>query len=244
MSFILLFFAGGVAWFISTIAAGGAATLLVPVIGFILGTQFVAPIISVASLCTNPTRSFLFRAHVDWRVLRFLLPGTLIGSALGAWSFSFLDPQLIQLVMALFLLTYVFQDHFSKARVTFKTKVWWFLPLGGLVSFLSGMVGATGPLLNPFLLSYGLQKEELIGTKSINSLLMQFTKLTTYTLFGSLTGIVFLYGVVIGVGAIVGVFLARRHLFNIEVERFRGYTLTMMLIAGILMLFDLIKSQS
>ena len=85
----------------------------------------------------------------------------------------------------------------------------WFFPLGITVSFLSGLVGATGPVLNPFMLSYGLEKEQLVATNSLNSLIMQSTKLTTYTVFGALTWQTGAYGILLGLGAILGVYIAR-----------------------------------
>ena len=57
MIFLFLFFLGLICWFISTVAAGGAAAILIPIIAFLLGVQMVAPIISVAALITNPTRA-------------------------------------------------------------------------------------------------------------------------------------------------------------------------------------------
>ncbi len=241
MLYLALFLCGGIAWFISTIAAGGAATLLIPVIGFLLGAQYVAPIISFASLISNPTRAWLFRDHIDWKVIAFLMPGSLIGAFLGAWSFSFLDPKWVQIVIALFLLSYVFQYKFGISTIKFVVKRYWFFPLGTIIAFLSGLIGATGPILNPFLLNYGLKKEQLVGTKSINSLLMQLTKLTTYTIFGVLTFQIAIYGIVLGIGAVTGVIYARHHLFRIDHERFRFYTILMMFIAGVLMLLKILK---
>jgi uncharacterized membrane protein YfcA len=46
MIYLIIFLSGTVAWVISTAAAGGAAILLIPVIGFLLGAQLVPPIIS------------------------------------------------------------------------------------------------------------------------------------------------------------------------------------------------------
>ena len=103
-------------------------------------------------------------------------------------------------------------------------------------SFLSGLVGATEPILNPFMLSYGLEKEQLVATKSLNSLVMQLTKLTTYTIFGALSWEAVIYGVLLGIGAVSGVYIARKHLLNIHLERFRNYTLIIMAISGVLML--------
>ena len=61
MIFLLLFIFGLIAWFFSTVAAGGAATLLIPIISFLIGAQMVAPIISIAALIANPSRAVIFR---------------------------------------------------------------------------------------------------------------------------------------------------------------------------------------
>ncbi len=236
MIYVLLFLSGTAAWAISTAAAGGAATLLIPVIGFLLGAQMVPPIISIAAIIANPSRVLFFHQYIDWKVIRFLLPGSLLGAVLGAWSFTRIDVQLVQIILGIFMISYVFQYQFSKTRFQFRMKLKWFFPLGVTVSFLSGLVGATGPVLNPFMLSYGVEKEQLVATKSLNSLLMQFSKLTTYSIFGALTWEIGVYGVLLGLGAVLGVYIARNHLLNIQLERFRTYTLILMAASGVLML--------
>ena len=236
MIYLILFLSGTVAWTISTAAAGGAATLLIPVIGFLLGAQFVPPIISIASIIANPSRIFFFYQYIDWKVIRYLMPGSLLGATLGAWSFTRINVEFIQIILGVFLITYVFQYQFSKTRLRFHMKRSWFFPLGMTVSFLSGLVGATGPVLNPFMLSYSLEKEQLVATKSLNSLVMQSTKLTTYTIFGAITWQTSAYGILLGLGAVLGVYISRKHLLSIRPERFRNYTLAIMAFSGVLML--------
>jgi len=237
MTLALLFLFGLAAWFFSTVAAGGAATLLIPIITFMLGAQMVAPIISVAALLANPSRAYFFRKHIDWQVIRYLLPGSIIGAIIGAWFLTQINVQFIQILLGLFLVSYVLQDKLSKSKLAIKMKLIWFLPLGFSVSFLSGLIGATGPVHNPFMLNYGLIKEPLIGTKAINSLAMQLTKLISYGVFGVLSIEVTGYGVILGAGAIVGVLLARKHLENIDLMQFRQYTLALMFFCGTGMLF-------
>ena len=84
MIYLLLFLSGTVAWAISTAAAGGGATLLIPVIGFLLGVQLVPPVISIASIIANPSRAFFFYQFIDWKVIFYLMPGSLLGASLGA----------------------------------------------------------------------------------------------------------------------------------------------------------------
>ena len=237
MTFALLFVLGTLAWFFSTVAAGGAATLLIPIITFLLGAQMVAPVISVAALIANPSRAFLFRHHVDWQVLRYLLTGSVIGAIIGAWLLTRMDIKIIQIILGVFLISYVLQDKLSKTNLAIKMKLHWFFPLGFSVSFLSGLIGATGPVHNPFMLSYGLEKERLVATKAINSFAMQLTKLISYGAFGALSVQIAGYGLILGAGAVVGVILARKHLENINVAQFRQYTLFLMFFCGVVMLF-------
>ena len=235
MIIIVLFILGLVAWFFSTIAAGGAATFLIPLIAFLLGAQLVAPVISLAALIANPSRVYVFRKNIDWRVISYLIPGTILGAVLGAWSFSQANTQIIQIILGVFLISYVANEKLKKAQFIYKMRLQWFFSLGFCVSFLSGLIGATGPIHNPFMLNYGLSKENLIGTKALNSLSMQITKIISYSFFGALTLEIAGYGIILGCGAIFGILLARQHLKKVNSTSFKQYTLIFMLLCGILM---------
>jgi uncharacterized membrane protein YfcA len=87
------------------------------------------------------------------------------------------------------------------------------------------------------MLSYGLEKENLVGTKAINSFIMQLTKLISYGTFGALSMPILHHGIMLGLGATTGVFLARKHLINIDVLEFKRYTLLIMFISGVFMLY-------
>ena len=102
MIFLILFIGGGIAWFISTVAAGGAAMLMIPVLSLMLGPQVVAPAISLGAFLANPSRAWLFRTHINWQVSRWLIPGSLAGAVLGAWAFTQISAQWIQIVLGLF----------------------------------------------------------------------------------------------------------------------------------------------
>ncbi|MEH6617770.1 MAG: sulfite exporter TauE/SafE family protein [Porticoccus sp.] len=236
MTFLVLFIGGAIAWFISTVAAGGAAMLMIPVLSLMLGPQVVAPAISLGAFLANPSRAWLFRTHINWPVSCWLIPGSLAGAVIGAWAFTQISAQWIQIVLGLFLISTVFQYQFGKSKRSFVMRRRWFFPLGLSVSFISGVVGGSGPVHNPFMLNYGLEKEQLVATKAINSLVMQLTKLIAYTGFGAMTLEIGTYGLVIGIGGAIGAWIASHHLKNINPGRFRIYTLILMPICGVLLL--------
>ena len=236
MTLIVLLLAGCIAWFVSTVAAGGAAMLMIPLVSLLIGPQVVAPAISLGAFLANPSRAWLFRDHIDWKVSSWLIPGSLLGAVLGSWAFTHISAQWIQVVLGLFLISTIFQYQFGKSKRSFLMKTHWFFPVGVVVSFLSAVVGGTGPVHNPFMLNYGLEKERLVATKAMNSLVMQLTKLISYTGFGVMTLEIGGYGLIIGIGGFIGAWLASRHLKKIDPSRFRSYTLILMPICGVVLL--------
>lgn len=236
MFYLFLLVAGALAWMISTIAAGGAAMLLIPILGFTLPAQSVAPVITVASLMANPSRTFVFWNHIYWPAVRWLLPGSLVGAVAGAVAFTQVPAEFLQLILGIFLISTIWQYRFGKRKKSFPMPLAGFLPLGLMISFISGLIGGTGPVMNPFFLNHGMEKEQLVATKAINSLALQSTKLLSYVSLGVITLEMGIQGVIIGIGGIAGVFWARHHLQKIDDERFRRYTLWLMPIGGIILI--------
>ena len=114
----------------------------------------------------------------------------------------------------------------------------YFAPLGFAVCFFSSLVGATGAVLKPFYLNYGVVKEELIATKAVNSFFVALIQISTYAAFGILAGELWGYGLAIGLGAAVGNFLGKRLLKSMSNDLFKKLVLVMMLISGIVILYQ------
>ncbi|WP_444934261.1 sulfite exporter TauE/SafE family protein [Microbulbifer sp. JTAC008] len=232
---LLLLFFGVLIWYISTLAAGGGALLLVPVISFIVGPHLVAPTVTIAKCLASPYRALVFWSYIDWRVVRWLTPGSLVGALLGAYSYTQMSPEWIQIVVGLFLMSTILQYRFGHRERSFPMSLPYFLPLGLVTAFASGLIGAMGPLKNPFLLNYGLEKESLIATKAFNGLLMQLVKLGTYITFSAVSLELAFYGVAAGLGGVIGVTLAKRRLNQVSFKKFRKYTLLVMFLCGLVL---------
>ncbi len=241
MIYLGLIIIGLAAWFISTLTAGGAAMMVIPVLGFMLGVELVAPVLSVATVMANPARALMFRKHIRMDVIRWLLPGSLVGAIVGSWLLSRSNPIWIQLVLGVFLTSIFLQYRFGKSKRSFAVVSWWFFPVGFIVASLSALTGATGPVLNPFLLNYGLIKEGMVGTKSFNSLFMQLTKVGAYMTLGVMSQQAWVAGLALGAGAIGGSYLAKRQFVKISAAQFKMGVLAMMTISGVVMLIDALQ---
>jgi uncharacterized membrane protein YfcA len=235
---LALFAAGFVAWAISTVAAGGGSMLLVAATSGLLGGHAVAPVVTVASLMAGPARMALFWKHIDWRLVAWYLPGAVAGASLGGWIFTRLSSELVQLAIALFLLSTAWQFRLGQRSRSFPMRLHWF----PAVSFASGMtsaiVGASGVLTNPFYLNYGMLKEPMVATRAVNSLVIQLTKIATYATLGVMSTDHALHGAAAGAGAVLATWLTRPWLHRLSALRFRQLAVAVMVVSGVLLLWQ------
>jgi membrane associated rhomboid family serine protease len=56
-------------------------------------------------------------------------------------------------IVGIFLISTVFQYRFGEKQRSFPMRILFFLPLGFIVSLFSALIGATGPVENPFYFS-------------------------------------------------------------------------------------------
>lgn len=237
----ILFFCGVVAFIISTIAGGGGALVLVPAINSLLGVSNTAPVLNLGSFLGRPSRLFLFWKHINWKVVAYYTPAAMLGAALGAWFFSSIKIAWLQIFVGLFLVSTVVQYRFGKKTKSFNMELWYFIPLGLIISIFGTLIGAMGPVLNPFYLNAGLDKEELIATKTANSFLMGISQLGSYTFFGLLTKELWYYGIALGLGATLGNIIGKRFLSNMKSSTFRQWLILFMLISGLSLLYNQLK---
>ena len=236
-----LFFAGMLAFIISTISGGGGAMLLIPVTSWTIGAAAAPPIINLATLISNASRLYLFWHNIDWSLTKYYVPSALIGAWLAALVFSRLDAGWIQLLVGVFLVSTIFQYKFGKVSKTFDMPKVGFIPLGFVVAFMSTLVGGLGPILNPFYMNAGLEKENLIATKTANSFFVGIVQIGSYAFFGIFTSKLWLYGLVLGLGAVVGNIIGKRFLSGMSISQFRIMLLMLMVISGLIMIVRNIK---
>ena len=231
-----LFVAGMVAFIISTISGGGGAMLLIPVSSSMVGTAIAPPVINVATFLSNASRLYLFWHDIDWSLTKYYIPSAIVGAWLAALVFSRLDAGWIQLLVGAFLVSTIFQYKFGKVSKTFDMPKVGFVAVGFVIAFMSTLVGGLGPILNPFYMNVGLEKESLIATKTANSFFVGIVQIVSYTFFGILTVKIWAYGLVLGLGAVIGNIIGKRFLAGISISQFRIMLLILMVISGLIMI--------
>ena len=236
----ILFLAGAITFSISTISGGGGALLLIPFVSFLLGAGNTAPIVNLGSFIGRPVRLILFWKDIVWELVWYYLPSAVAGAILAAWLFAEVRIAWIQLVVALFLISTVFQYRFGKKERSFNVKKWHFIPLGFVVSIIGTFTGGMGPVLNPFYLNAGITKERLIATKTVNSFVMGLTQISSYAFFGLLYGELWVYGISLGLGVSLGNIIGKKALAKMSAKLFRQWVIAVMVLSGLLMLINLL----
>lgn len=233
----------GIAGFVfSTLAGGGGALVLLPLVNILIGTQYTAPVLNLGNMIGRPSRLVLYWKHIKWRICLYYVLPALLGAWAGAWMFGALKVAFLQLLIGGFLVSTLFQFRLGQRARSFKMPLIGFAPLGFVISFLGTLVGAMGPVMNPFYMNAGLEKEELIGTKTANSFFMGLGQLGGYTFFGLLEGVYWGYGIALGMGAILGNIIGKKILSRISISGFRVLLLLFMVLSGLMLMYSALLS--
>ncbi|MCC5815139.1 MAG: sulfite exporter TauE/SafE family protein [Leptospira sp.] len=264
---IILIVGGFIIAILSTLSGGGASLLLMPLIGFAVGTKSIAPIMTIGISMSSSSRVYYFWEHIDWKLFRWLFPSTILGSILGSLLYAYLSSEYLQIIIGIFLISTVYQLKGKKTNQTNKDpdseldhnsndvsldksdsldelekpktswKAWYFAPIGFIISFLSGLIGGVGPLMNSAYLKYGIPKEGLIGTRSANAVVLHVTKIISYGSMGFIDWEIAKYGILLGVASVIGNYWGKKYLMLLSEAKFRYIVVLSMIISGVIILW-------
>ncbi|MAO08992.1 MAG: hypothetical protein CL596_09795 [Alteromonas sp.] len=231
-----LFFLGTATFTLSTISGGGGAMMQIPILNFLIGTSQTAPVINLGAFISRPARIALFWKYINWAVFWYFVPSAIIGAFLASWLFSEVKIYWIQVVVAIFLISTFFQYRFGKKERSFPVQLWYFIPLGFFISLVGTFTGGMGPILNPFLMNIGIDKEELVATKAAQSFFLGLSQISGYTFFGLLNQELWVYGIALGLGASLGNYFGKLLLKRMSKLSFRRWVIAIMVLSGLVLL--------
>ena len=215
----LVLSAAFVASSIAAVAGTGGGIILLPVLIGVFGVREAVPMYAVTQLIGNLSRVGFNWSEIELRVVAWFAVGAIPFAVLGSWLFTRIPDTGLLRALGVFLIASVIIRHLHPAmRTTFST--FWFAPIGGAFSVVSGIVGSAGPFLAPFYLSYGLLKGAFIGTEALGTALMHITKLSSYQGFGAMSPAIWLTGLLIGPVMIAGSYTGKQVLDRIPVHVF------------------------
>lgn len=220
---------------IGGIVGFGSSIMLMPALVFAVGARDAVPVMAIAGLMANLSRTAVWWREVDWRVVAAFSTTAVPMTALGARTMVALDAHAIQIALGVFFLAMI-----PARRWLLASGIRVGLPglgvAGAGIGFLSGIVISIGPINTPFFLAYGLVKGAFVSTEAMASLLMGLTKTSVFRTFGFLPLETLMQGLVVGSALTVGSWLSKKLMLKIEATQFRLLMDAILCVAGLVML--------
>ena len=221
---------------------GAAGSLGVPLMALAVPAPFAAAVMLPILLAIDLIGLVVFRGKADTANLRIILPGAMLGIALGWLTFGHVDGRWIKLLIGIEAITFAI-DRFRAARnsagavpsaPTFGPGIFW-STLAGFTSFISH---AGGPPIMQYLMPQNMDKMRLVGTTVIFFTAVNFAKLGPYAQLGLVDLSNLAVSLLLAPAIPVGYFVGYRLLQAVDMRGFNLVTAWTLLAAGTKLVFD------
>ncbi|MBX3001509.1 MAG: sulfite exporter TauE/SafE family protein [Caldilineaceae bacterium] len=216
-----LFVAAFAAAAISGAAGFGGALLLLPLLVSTVGVTHAVPLLTVAQLIGNLSRSAFGFTQIRWKSVGIFLLGAVPFSIVGALSFVHLPKEFVTRAIGAAILSFIALKYFGLLK--FETGPVLLAAGGGVVGFLSGLVGSAGPLGAAIFLTLGLPPVAYIASEATTALVMHGMKTVVYQRYIALEGEFWFLALLMGVAMVLGTWSAKRVIERMPQKRFQQF---------------------
>jgi uncharacterized membrane protein YfcA len=214
----------------------GSSALMPLVLVPLIGPEPVVPIVSISGLFNNVTRAYAFRDFVDFRRGLIIIAAALPLCMLGAYTYTKLTSAGILIAIGTMLCL-------SVPLRRWVTHMKMQMGNGGLAAgsalygFLAGSTTGSGVILLSLLMASGLAGAWVVATDALVSIAVAVAKLFVFGVSGAMTPQVIAVGLLIGVVAIPGAFLAKAFVERLPVHVHTGILDAIVALGGAVMIF-------
>lgn len=221
---------------------GAAGSLGVPLMALAVPAPFAAAVMLPILLAIDLIGLVVFRGKADTANLRIILPGAMLGVALGWLTFSHVDARWIKLLIGIEAIAFTL-DRFRAARSaaiavpsapTFLPGILW----SGVAGFTSFISHAGGPPIMQYLMPQNMDKMRLVGTTVIFFTAVNFAKLGPYAQLGLVDLSNLAVSLLLAPAIPIGYFAGYRLLQAVDMRGFNLVTAWTLLAAGTKLVFD------
>jgi len=231
LELVLLFVAAFAAAAISGAAGFGGALLLLPLLVATVGVAHAVPLLTIAQLIGNLSRAGFGFTQIHWTPVGLFLLGAIPLSILGALSFVQLPKDLVTRAIGAAILIFVALKYLGVLELRGGPSL--LVAGGGVVGFLSGLVGSAGPLGAAIFLSLGLPPGAYIASEATTALAMHGVKTVVYQHYIALDRAFWFLAALMGVAMILGTWSSKRAIERMPREIFQRFAaLLLVAIAG------------
>ena len=217
---------------IGGVAGFGTGVIMIPAIAWSVGVKATVPVLTVCMLVGNSARVWFSRREIEWRVVAAFLVGAVPMTIIGATVYSRIDSEWISRILGTFMILAVpLRRWLAHSGIIVRLRH--FPLVGAGFGFLSALVGAVGPIVTPFFLSYGLRRGRYIATEALCTVGAYITRAIMFRRADLLTGPLVLTGLYIGVVMIGGAWLGRRLIDRMSEKTFLRIIEVLLIVFGV-----------
>jgi uncharacterized protein len=208
ISLALLALGVGLAAVISALFGLAGGTIVFALLSWTLDAKQAIPLHGAVQILSNLSRFGIFWRHIHWRVVGFFSIMLIPGAWLGSLFYNWFNPDLISLLVGIFILLSLFLPEKNRKN----SPDWVLVLIGFLSSFLGMIVAVTGPFIASFFVLNQLSKEDLVATKSVCQAMTQVVKTLVFSWglgfqFGDYFHLLLILGIATLLGTFAGKFL-------------------------------------
>lgn len=173
----------------------------------------------------------------DTRLAALLIPGALVGVAIGAFFLTNVSPQALRTTLAVVILLftgYKLVERRFLAAAVYRPRPWHSPLAGGISGFTSAVANNGGPPVTIYLLMRDLQPRTFIATTAIFFLLLNYIKLPFYLYAGLFDWALLRSALPLLILAPIGVWIGRAFVLHVDKELYERVILFFLVISALL----------
>ena len=218
----------------------GSSALIPLVLVPLIGPEPVVPIVSISGVFNNVTRAYAFREYVDVKRGTIIMLAAVPTCMVGAYVYTKLTSAGILIAIGTMLCMSVpLRRWLTHMKVQMSN--------GGLAAgsvlygFLAGSTTGSGVILLSLLMASGLAGAWVVATDALVSIAIAIAKLLVFGVTGAMTPQVIAFGLLIGIVALPGAFLAKAFVERMPVHVHTGILDGIVVLGGGVMIFSAFK---
>jgi uncharacterized membrane protein YfcA len=178
-------------------------------------------------LGSNGGRAIVQREHIQWKLIAWIMLGAVFGTMIGGQFVAYLPEHLFTIAIAAFVLITTW---LPQPKIVGENRLVQFLG-GVIISALSMVVGATGPLVATFMKGLA-DRRQLVASHAMLMTVQNTFKVATFTALGFAFGAYLPLILVMVLAGFAGTALGSRLLIKVPERVFRiGFKLILTVVA-------------
>ncbi len=219
---------------------GSLGLVAVPMLSLVMPARDAAGMMLPLLLVMDAIAIWTYRKDADWRILRIMLPGAMVGTLIGWALWTVVSDAMVLLFVGIITLVFILD-----ALLPLRRKLEGLPPSRGWGTFWGGFAGFTsfishtgGPPFQIYVLPQRLSPVVYSGTTAFFFAIVNTAKLVPYFFLGQLNVSNLTHAAILAplavVGVLVGVWLVRR----ISVKRFYQLTYWLVFLLALKLIYD------